>query len=103
MFFYLSYIDIIRRRPSDEECKVIALVISRLDCNVLSHDLTNTNLQILKRIQNYIALIIVHFGKDENVTPVLHDLHWLPIEMSVYSKVLLNTYRGCNGHAPSYI
>ena len=47
--------------------------------------------------------MIVRLGKDEHVTHVLHDLHWLPIKMRVHFKVLLYTYKGLNDHAPSYI
>ena len=41
--------------------------------------------------------MIVCLGKDRHVTPVLHDLHWLPIKLSVHFKVLLYTYKGLNG------
>lgn len=105
-FYHLRNIARIRRRLSDEECKIIvhAYVISRLDyCNVLLYGLPDTTLQILQRVQNYAARMIVRLGKDEHVTPVLHDLHWLPIKMRVHFKVLLYTYKGLNDHAPSYI
>ena len=63
----------------------------------------DTTLQILQRVQNYAASMIVRLGKDEHVTPVLHDIHWHPIKMRVNFKVLLYTYKRLNDHAPSYI
>ena len=50
------------------------------------------------------ARMIVRLGKDDQVTHVLHDLHWLPIiKLRVHFKVLLYTYKGLNDHAPSCI
>ena len=45
---------------------------------------------------------MVRFGKYEHVTPVLHDLHWLPIELCVYFKVLHYTYKILNEHSPPF-
>ena len=41
--------------------------------------------------------------KFAHVTPILKELHWLPIEQRVAFKVLLLAYKGLNGLAPKYI
>ena len=36
-------------------------------------------------------------------TPILKDLHWLPIKYRIQYKVLLITFKALNGTAPQYI
>ena len=38
-----------------------------------------------------------------HITPVLKDLHWLPVEQKLEYKVLLLTYKTLHGKAPEYI
>ena len=37
------------------------------------------------------------------ITPVLMDLHWLPVKQRVSFKILLLTYKALNSIAPKYI
>ena len=39
-----------------------------------------------------VCLLLVRFGKDKHITPVVHEFHWFPIEMRVHFKILLYTY-----------
>ena len=39
----------------------------------------------------------------EHITPVLRQLHWLPIKQLIAYKILLLTYKAMNGMAPKYI
>ena len=41
--------------------------------------------------------------KIEHITPVLINLHWLPIEQRVIFKLLLYTYKALHGLAPDYL
>ena len=41
--------------------------------------------------------------KSEHITPVLINLHWLPIEHRVVFKLLLHTYKALHGLAPDYL
>ena len=44
----------------------------------------------LQRVQNYATRIVVtSLGRSEQITPVLHDLHWLPVDMRIVYTVLL--------------
>ena len=41
--------------------------------------------------------------KYEHITPILQELHWLPVEHRITYKILLTTHRALNGKAPQYI
>ena len=38
-----------------------------------------------------------------SITPLLMELHWLPVEQRINFKILLITYKALNGQAPTYI
>ena len=74
-------------RICDDECKIIvrAYVVSMLDyCNVL----LESSLTKLYKSSNE-SKTLYKTSKDEHVTPMLHDFHWLPIELRVHSNDLL--------------
>ena len=41
--------------------------------------------------------------KRDHITPVLRELHWLPISKRIEFKILLVTYKCLNGLAPSFL
>ena len=93
--FHLRNISRIHRYLSEDACRTIiqSLVISRLDyCNVLLNGLLKIIISKLQRVQNTAAHIIARTPRAEHITPVLMDLHWLPIEKRIHYKVLLHTY-----------
>ena len=57
----------------------------------------------LQTIQKAAARIVTFTKKSEHITPVLHKLHWLPVQYRIIFKVLLLVYKGLNGLAPAYI
>ena len=83
---------------------VHSLVSSRLDyCNALLYGIPSSQLYRLQRIQNIAARIVTCTPKYAHITPVLKNLHWLPIEARIVFKILLLTYRCLNGMAPTYL
>ena len=42
----------------------------------------------LKRVQIFASRIVTRLGRSEHITPVLHDLHWLPVNMRIVYTVL---------------
>ena len=46
---------------------------------------------------------IMQTKKSDHITPVLSNLHWLPIEHRVIFKLLLYTYKALDGLAPDYL
>uniref|UniRef100_A0A8D2J6W7 Reverse transcriptase domain-containing protein n=1 Tax=Varanus komodoensis TaxID=61221 RepID=A0A8D2J6W7_VARKO len=81
-----------------------ALVTSRLDfCNALYVGLPLKTVQILQMVQNRAARMLSGTGCYSHITPVLYQLHWLPIEVWAQFKVLVITYKALNGLGPGYL
>lgn len=74
----------------DLENVIHSFISSRLDyCNSLYLGVAQSCLSRLQLVQNAAARLLTKTRKRENFTPVLVDLHWLPIEYRVQFKVLL--------------
>ncbi len=108
--FHLCQISRVRRYISDAACRlaVIALVISRLDyCNGLLSGATESQLTRLQRVQNRAARLIarprVPRGEVVHITPILHQLHWLPVRQRVIYKLCVLVYKCLDGTAPAYL
>ena len=83
---------------------VHAYVTSRLDyCNSLLTGMSSSDIARLQRLQNSAARLVTLSRKHEHITPVLHSLHWLPVNKRISFKVLLLTYKSLHGQAPAYI
>ncbi|KAF7254388.1 Parkin coregulated gene protein [Varanus komodoensis] len=81
-----------------------ALVTSRLDfCNALYLGLPLKTVRILQLVQNRAARLLTGTGRYVHMTPVLRQLHWLPIEVRAQFKVLVMTYKALNGLGPGYL
>ncbi|KAF7244717.1 hypothetical protein EYD10_09203 [Varanus komodoensis] len=59
--------------------------------------------RILQLGQNRAARLLTRNGRCSHTTPVLHQLHWLPIEVRAQFKVLVMTYKALNGLGPGYL
>ncbi|KAF7234592.1 Vomeronasal type-2 receptor 26 [Varanus komodoensis] len=81
-----------------------ALVTSRLDfCNALYMGLPLKTVRILQLVQNRAARLLTGTGRCSHITPVLRQLHWLPLEVRAQFKVLVITYKALNGLGPGYL
>ena len=104
--FHLRNISNIRRLLSHKiaEQLIHAFVTSRLDyCNSLLSGLPSSTICHLQRVQNIAARILTRTRKYDHITPILQHLHWLPVKERIIFKIMLLTYRGVNGMAPTYI
>ena len=77
---------------------------SRLDyCNSLLYGINWYLVSQLQRCQNNTARFVSLRRKYDHITPVLKDLHWLPVEYRINYKILLLAYKAQHGMAPPYL
>ena len=83
---------------------VQVLVISCLDyCNSLLAGLPSSATSPLQHIQNAAARLVYNLPNFSHVTPLLCDLHWLPVAICIQFKTLLLAFKGINGTLPIYL
>ena len=83
---------------------VHAFVTSRLDCcNSLLFGLPQKTTLKLQRVQNTAARLVSCVPHSSHITPILRELHWLPISSRITYKILLLTFKTYHGLAPSYL
>jgi hypothetical protein len=96
----------IRDYITKDACRslVQSTVASKLDYgNVLLHGLPKTLLHRLQLVQNSCARLVAKTKRRDHITPVLMQLHWLPVEYRTAYKVLVYVYKARHGLAPPYI
>ena len=104
--FSLYNIGKIRKYLDKPTCGMLinGLIMSRLDnCNALLVGATQKSVKQLQRLQNRAARILSLTSKFSHITPVLKDLHWLPVEQRIQFKVLLMCFKSLRGLAPPYL
>ncbi len=86
------------------ETLVHSFIFSHIDyCNALLYDLPQYQIQKLQRIQNMAAKLIFQQPKFSHNTPLLIQLHWLPVKFRIRFKLLILTFKGVHKIAPQYI
>ena len=106
LFLSLRRIGTIRTYLSDRatSCLVNSLITSRLDfCNSALAGITSDQLNRLQRVQNSAARLVVKKRKYDHVTPILKELHWLPIDYRIKFKLCVLAYRHFEGTLPAYL
>ena len=59
--------------------------------------------QKLQSVQNSAARIVALVQKYDHITPVLTQLHRLPVHYRIVVKILLLAYKSLNGFCPNYL
>ena len=81
-----------------------ALITSRLDyCNSIQYGSPNTVLNKLQYVHNSATRLLTATRRYEHITPVLLNLHWLPVKHRINFKILLATFKALNNLALSYL
>ena len=65
--------------------------------------LPNILLDKLERVQNSAARLISGVPRRARMTPVLKDLHWLPIRQRILFKICVMVFKAMTDCAPQYI
>ena len=105
-FYHLRNIGKIRQflDQTIAEHLIHAFVTTRLDyCNSLLFGLPDCLIAKLQRVQNSAARVVTRNSKFCHITPLLVDLHWLPIKYRIQFKIIVLTYKCVNGLAPQYL
>jgi len=86
-YFQLRQLRPVARSLTADAAKTIvhAVVACRLDyCNSLLHGITDSLFRRLQSaVQNAAACLITGTRRRDHITPVLRDLHWLPVRRHV--------------------
>ena len=96
----------IRRSLTSDARKTLvnAFVMGRLDyCNSLCHGIKEGLLNKLQYIHNAAARLVTDTWKNDHITPVLRDLHWLPIRQRIVLKLATMAYKCQHGLCSSYL
>ena len=105
-FYYLYNIRHIRKYLSRESTEklVHAFISSRLDyCNGLLYGIPDYQASKLQRVMNASARLIYRAYKFCHITPLLAELHWLPVRSRIHYKILLITFKVLHGLSPKYL
>ena len=105
-YFHLRKIASIRDYITKDQAETLvhAFITSRLDyCNSILFGVNSYLLDKLQYVQNAAARLITRTRKFDHITPVLKDLHWLPIRKRIDFKILLLVFKALQGEAPQYI
>ena len=105
-FFKIREISYYRKFLTTSATKTLihAYVTSRLDyCNGLLYGLPDKSINRLQSVLNTAARLVALKRKDDHITPVLKELHWLPIKFRIQFKILLLVFKSLNGMAPQYL
>ena len=95
-YFHIRALRHIRASLTTEASKTIAAAIvgSRLDfCNSLLAGTSVSNLARLQRVQNTLARVVAQKPQFCHITPVLSDLHWLPVRHRISFKIAMITFQ----------
>ena len=89
-YLELKRISSIRRFLTEDAAMtlVTSYVLSRLDyCNCLLMGTPNSVIQLLQKIQNFAARLVLLAPPHHHSTPLLEKLHWLPISVRIKKHV----------------
>ena len=95
-FYYLHNIRRIRIHQSQDSSETLihAFVSNRLDYrNSLLYGLPQLQIDKIQRVQNAAVRLIFEQPKFCHITPVLSQLHWLPIKYRIEFKILLMSFK----------
>ena len=87
-----------------EQTLACSLILSRIDyCNAVLHDAPTGTIHKLQRVQNDAARIVLQTWRRSNAKPLLHELHWLPVQQRITYKLAILTYKVRSTSTPAYL
>ena len=95
-FYCLRTISRIRKYLSTQTTEILihAFVTFKLDhCNSLLYNVPKNVIKKLQSVQNAAVRLITRSRKCDHITPILLDLHWLPVSERIKFKILLLAFK----------
>ena len=89
--YHMRQIRRIRSNITEDACRkaIQGLVTSRMDyCNTLLAGSSKTEVKRLQMLQNR-ARLITMTPRRASITPILYNLHWIPVEKRIEYKILV--------------
>ena len=71
--------------------------------NGLLYGVPETCLNSIHRVQNAAARLLTGAQRQDHITLILQQLHWLPLQFRIMFRILLFVYKALHGKAPMYI
>ena len=72
-------------------------------CNAVLYGTSVTNIRKLQRVQNSIARVVTGSRRRDHITPVLANLHWLPVHLRIEYKLTLLAFKSMTTQQPRYL
>jgi len=86
------------------ETLIHAYITSKLDfMNSLLYGVPDVHIRKLQLVQNAAARLLTGSSRYNHITPILEELHWLPIHFRIEYKLVLLVFKALHGKAPQYI
>ena len=103
-YYHIRALRHIRHAVSDTAKSIgQALVSSRLDyANGVLYGISKYNIAKLQRAQNCLARVVLRAPYRINPSPLLEQLHWLPIDLRIAFKIATLTFTTLNPGQPEY-
>jgi len=105
-FFQLQQLRSVRQSltPAATKTLIHAFISSRIDyCNQLLVGVSARLLNKLQYLQNAAARLVTGTRKFDHVTPVLRELHWLPVWQKLKLKTAVLVFKCLHSLAPAYL
>jgi hypothetical protein len=105
-FFHLRRLRQLRRLLGPDVMKMLvsAFILSRLDyCNAVLAGLPKSTTDILQRVQNAAARLVLGLRPQDSADGALKQLHWMPIRYRIKYKLCVLMHGVTVHQSPSYI
>jgi len=105
-FFQLRQLRTVRRTLTSEATRALvqAFVSCRLDyCNSLLAGVADVHIRRLQLLQNAAARLVAGARWCDHISPVLAELHWLPIRQRITFKTAVLVWKCLHDKAPRYL
>ena len=105
-FFKLRNMYEIRKCITEDAAKIMvnSMITSKLDyCNAILYGLLQCDLDKLHSVQKLAARLITGIRKYDQITPLLKQLHWLPVKRRIKYKIVLLVFKCLQEAAQEYL